>query len=137
MWSKSAWVFVSIAQCGRTGEAVALKNVLFAGDHINRAIISRQELIEAVNHLSGLDLVAVDEDALTPTARGVDLYRRAADAVSLHATCINATGLIDQLGEYTAPGWTISTAKHERAIEQYRADFAAAYERVKEKRDLA
>jgi hypothetical protein len=77
-WS-DAWVLTAAYTTARN--PVPLSDLIGAGDHINHAILTDEELEHAFTHLTAAGLVAVNGDLVTLSDDAIELCRAAVDPV--------------------------------------------------------
>jgi hypothetical protein len=134
-WS-DAWLLLSIAWASRGGTAAAaLDEVIAAGDALNHAIFTFEEVDGGVARLSVADLIAVVDQRVQLTKAGKDLCDRMArptawDALTSIAQELGVPEPHDGNALHVDPSWTSKVFSEEQlgaAYERYRHHVRAAY----------
>jgi len=111
-----------------------LAAVIFVGDHLSKAIFTREEIVEAVRRLTSAELIAIEDGRFRLTGAGASLRSRSPHREPLERMRWTKSVLRDEV-EYDDTGqtWDLDPRAYALAIMHYGERFAAAYERVRQR----
>ena len=136
------WLLQAIITAAGKGPGL-LKDIVAAGDALNHAMFTFEELQGGLGRLLAAGLIAESANGFVPTAKSLELYSQISQKRSLfdQRKALGKAIGADAWTEGYDPGWRDPTYQYEKlspkqlakAEKQYHKEFWAAYRRIKAK----